>query len=85
MFMGVEHKDYFFSLSSEFFDMKLSADDAVKLVSLWQGGAISKAVLDENLVKGKLISAEEDLDNMNDLIQQEQGGSVDFDDEPEAT
>lgn len=83
LFMGVEYDDYFFKLNNEFFDMKLTADDAVKLVSVWQGGAISKAVLDENLVKGKVISAEEDLEAMNDLIQEEQGGSVGFDGEPE--
>lgn len=81
MFMGIEYKDYFFKLNNEFFEMKLSADDAVKLVGVWQAGAISKAVLDQNLVKGKVISAEEDLDDMNDLIQEEQGDSVGFDDE----
>tara|TARA_R110000744_G_scaffold14616_4_gene41448 strand:- start:5832 stop:7334 length:1503 start_codon:yes stop_codon:yes gene_type:complete len=83
LFMGVEYKEeYTYKLNDEFFEMSLTADDAVKLVSIWQGGAISKAVLDENLVKGKLINADEDLGLMNSAAQEEQGASVDFD-EPE--
>ena len=79
-FMGVEYKkEYTFRLNNEFFDMSLSADDAVKWVSVWQGGAYSKAELDAILVKGKAIGADVDLDKMNDAISEEQGLSVDFD------
>lgn len=69
LFMGVEYKpEYTFKLNNEFFEMKLSAEDAIKLVTVWQGGAISKAVLQENLVKGKLIPDNVDLDSMNKEI-----------------
>jgi hypothetical protein len=79
-FMGVEYKEeYNFRLNSEFFDMSLSAEDAVKWVSVWQGAAINKDVLDTILVKGKAIAADVDLDAMNQAIQDEQGSSVDFD------
>lgn len=84
LFMGVEYKEeYTFMLNSEFFEMKLSADDALKMVQVWQGGAIDKSVLDSNLVGGKLIADDVDLDMMNEAIQLEQGASVDFDDTEE--
>jgi hypothetical protein len=68
-FMGVEHKDeYTFSLNSEFFDTALSAEDAMKWVSVWQGAAITKDVLDSILVKGKAIGADVDLEAMNKEI-----------------
>ena len=83
-FMGVEYKpEYTFKLNSEFFEMKLSADDALKLVQVWQGGAITKDVLDTNLVGGKLIPDDVDLEKMNDAIQLEQGSNVDFDKDDE--
>lgn len=82
MFMGIEYKDYFFRLNDEFFEMKLSADDALKLVQVWQGGAINKAVLDANLIAGKVISDDVDLEEMNEAIELEQSASVNFDDEP---
>ena len=67
--MGVEYKEeYTFKLNSEFFEMKLSADDALKLVQVWQGGAITKDVLDTNLVGGKLIADDVDLEAMNKEI-----------------
>ena len=80
LFMGVEYKEeYTFKLNHEFFDMSLTAEDAVKWVSVWQGGAFSKAELDSILVKGKAIDVDVDLDAMNQTIQTEQGASIDFD------
>ena len=82
LFMGIEYKpEYTFMLNSEFFEMKLSADEALKLVQVWQGGAINKDVLDANLVGGKVIAADVDLELMNQAIDEEQASSVDFEDE----
>ena len=69
MFMGVEYKEeYTFKLNSEFFEVSLTADDALKWVQTWQGGAISKSELDTIMVKGKAIGADVDLDLMNKNI-----------------
>ncbi len=78
LFMGIDYQDYSFELNDEFFDMALSAEDAVKWVSVWQGGAFSKSELDTILVKGKAIGADVNLDEMNTMTQQEQGNTVDF-------
>ena len=68
-FMGVEYKEeYTFKLNDEFFDMTLTADDAIKWMSVWQGGVYSKAELDAIMVKGKAIGADVDLDAMNKEI-----------------
>jgi len=80
LFMGIDYQDYTFKLNNEFFDMALSAEDAVKWVSVWQGGAFSKDELDTILVKGKAIGDDVDLDAMNQMTQEEQGSSVDFED-----
>ena len=67
--MGVEYKEeYTFKLNDEFFDMTLTADDAMKWMSVWQGGVYSKAELDAIMVKGKAIGADVDLDAMNKEI-----------------
>lgn len=79
LMMGINYQDYTYTLNDEFFDSNMSAEDAVKLVSVWQGGAISKEVLDSNLKSGKIINADVDLDLMNDAIAEEQGGDIDFD------
>ena len=79
--MGVDYEsEYKFKLNDEFFDMALSADDAVKWVSVWQGGAMSKTELDTIMVKGKAIDSDVDLDAMNALIDEEQVSNVNFDD-----
>jgi hypothetical protein len=81
LMMGIDYKDYSYTLNDEFFDSNLSAEDAVKLVGIWQGGAISKDVLDRKLVQGKLISDDVDLDDMNTVIAEEQASSIDFDED----
>ena len=81
LFMGVEYKpEYTFKLNSEFFDMSLTAEDALKWVAVWQGGAFSKDELDTILVKGKAIGADVDLDVMNKEIA-DTLPSVNLDDE----
>ena len=70
MFMGVEYKEeYTFKLNSEFFEVSLTADEALKWVQTWQGGAMSKSELDTIMVKGKAIGADVDLDLMNKNIE----------------
>jgi hypothetical protein len=79
-FMGVEYKpEYRFDLNSEFFDMSLTAEDAVKWVSVWQGGAFSKDELDSIMVKGKAIGSDVDLEAMNKDIA-DNAPSVDLED-----
>ena len=68
LMMGIDYKDYSYTLNDEFFEMRMSMEDAVKAVSLWQGGAITKEVLDSNLVQGKVIGDKVDLDAMNKEI-----------------
>lgn len=70
-FMGVQWDEAKYVLSRDFFDTDLTPDEAVKLVSVWQGGAISKAVLDANLKSGGVISEDTDLNKMNDAIEEE--------------
>jgi hypothetical protein len=52
----------------------MSPEQATKLVSVWQSGAIDKATLDSNLKKGMIIPEDTDLEEMNDNINNETVG-----------
>lgn len=73
-FMGVDIGDSMYQLNRDFFDAKLTPDEINSQVAAWQGGAISKAVLDSNLKKGKVIPKEQDLEEMNKEIDEELPG-----------
>jgi len=70
-FQGGAGEDFEFKLNTNFFAGELSAEELGAKVAAWQQGAISKPVLDKLLVKGKIISEDEDLEKMNDLIEEE--------------
>ena len=84
--MGVIWNEPVYMINREFFDTSLSAEDAVKLVAVWQSGAISKDVLDTRLQSGKVIGEGVNLEDMNDTIEEEQGsgGGVDFEEGEES-
>ncbi len=73
-FMGVDIGDARYQLNRDFFDTKLTPDEIRAQVEMWQGGAISKDVLDINLKKGKVIARDIDLEEMNNQIENELPG-----------
>ena len=71
LFMGEADGDYQYLINSDFFESSLDADSSRVLMEMWQGGAISKDVLDKNLIAGKVIPEDTDLDIMNGAIASE--------------
>ena len=59
-----------FQLNDNFLEGKLSAQDLLALVSTWQQGAISRDVLQKKLIEGDIISEDEDLELMNQVIDE---------------
>ena len=80
IFLGIEYQGWRYELNRAFFETKLTPQDIAELVKLWQAGGISKQVLDTNLVKGKVIAGDVDLDEMNEDVENE-AGMVNLDDE----
>jgi len=76
-FNTTSEQDYTFKLNDDFFEGKLTAQELAELVRSWQAGAISKAVLDQNLKCGGVIDEDVDLEEMNEEINQGATG-VDF-------
>ena len=77
MFMGVDvNGSDAFTMNRQFFDEELTPEQINAQLALWQGAAISKSVLDGNLVKGGVISKDEDIEKMNDEIAQELPQSI---------
>lgn len=54
-----------------FIDATLTPDQAVALMKLWQGSAISKQTLYENLQRGEIASADRSFEDEEDLIEAE--------------
>jgi len=71
MFMDQPGGDYKYMVNSDFFESALDADSSQVLMEMWQGGAISKDVLDAKLVQGKVIAEDVDLELMNGAINAE--------------
>ena len=80
IFMGID-SEYLgkASLNRDFYDSNLTAQDIDAVVRAWQSGAISTAVKDARLQKGKLIGEGVDLEAMNQEIDDESGDNVNFD------
>ena len=76
-FNTTAEQEYTFKLNNDFFEGKLTAQELAELVRSWQAGAISKAVLDQNLKCGGVIDEDVDLEEMNEEINQGATG-VDF-------
>jgi hypothetical protein len=74
MFMGVSiPEDQKYVVNQDFFEASLAPDQINALVASWQGGAISKDVLDTNLQTGKIIGEDVDLELMNGAIESDPG------------
>lgn len=71
IFLGIDYQGWRYELNRAFFETKLTPQDIAELVKLWQAGGISKQVLDTNLVKGKVIAGDVDLEEMNEMITEE--------------
>ena len=69
-----------FLLNSEFLATSLTGEQAVQLMQLWQGAAISKDVLDTAFQKGGIIDESVNLEEMNEVIQSTPGGGINLDD-----
>jgi len=67
-FMAGTEEDFIFALNNNFFDHKLTAPEITALVSAWQSGAISREVMQNKFIEGSIISADVDLEEMNEAI-----------------
>lgn len=74
LFMG-EEGEVIYDMNRQFFDDEtLTPEQIGAQMALWQGAAISKEVLDMNLVKGKAIPSNTNLNAMNNNIENEAPG-----------
>jgi hypothetical protein len=71
MFVGANPDEVVVKPNLRFMDQAMKPDDAVKLVSVWQSGAISKLTLYENLQRGEIASPERNFDDEEELIEVE--------------
>lgn len=80
--MGLPDEDIKFSINKEFFSKRLTHQELTSLVAAWQGGAISRTVLFDNLRKGEIIDPIfEDEQIISDIEEEEPnillGGDLD--------
>jgi hypothetical protein len=72
-FMGVDLSEPLpYLLNTKFFETTTTPQQLAELVKTWQAGAVSKEVLDANLVAGGVIGSSVDLDEMNKNIADEE-------------
>lgn len=73
MFMGVNtEKDDIFVMNRQFFeDEKMTPEEIMAQMAMWQGGVTSKAALDQKLLEGKAFPEGIDLEEMNAAIENE--------------
>jgi hypothetical protein len=72
MLMGVvPDPTWRYELNREFFDSALDAQQAMAVMSMWQGKVISTDVIQKYLVGKKVIGQDVDLEMMNDAIAEE--------------
>lgn len=67
--IGANPDDVVVKPNLDFLDSTMTAQEAAALMALWQGGAMSKTSLFENLQRGELISPERDFDEEMALIE----------------
>jgi len=60
--------DVKYTMNTDFMPRGLTAQDVTALVSAWQQGAISQQVLFDNLQRGEIIDADDDLETMQAQI-----------------
>lgn len=79
-FLGVKPEKWVYSINRSFFDTAMTHEELRGQVEAWQGGAISKTVLDQNLIAGGVIDSGVDLVKMNNDIKQELSEAPQLDD-----
>lgn len=80
--MGLDSDEVKYSINKEFFSKKLTYQEITALVAAWQGSAISRSVLFDNLRKGEIIDPLfEDEEIISDIEEEEPtlllGGDLD--------
>lgn len=80
--MGLDDSKVKYSINKEFFSKRLSHQELQALVAAWQGSAISRAVLFDNLRKGEIIDPTFDDEEIISDIEEEEpnlliGGDLD--------
>lgn len=70
-FVGQNPDEIVVKPNLKFIDTVMTPADAASLVTVWQGGAISKQTLYENLQRGEIASAERTFEEEQELIDEE--------------
>lgn len=70
-FVGQDPNEIIVKPNLKFADTVLSATDAVALMTLWQGGAMAKQTLYENLQRGEIASQERTFDEEQKMMDEE--------------
>jgi Domain of unknown function (DUF4055) len=70
-FVGQNPDEIIVKPNLKFIDTVMTPADAAALVTVWQGGAISKQTLYENLQRGEIASAERTFEEEQELIDEE--------------
>ena len=71
IFVGQDPLDIVVKPNLDFVDTVMTGDEATKLVTVWQSGAISKQTLYEALQRGEIASGERSFDEEQALIEAE--------------
>lgn len=84
LWMGLDPTGVKYSINKEFFSKRLTHQEITALVSAWQGSAISRTVLFDNLRKGEIIDPTFDDEEIISDIEEEEpnilvGGDIDVD------
>lgn len=69
IFLGIDPEQVIVTPNLSFIDSVLSAQDALNLSKIWQGGGMSFDTLYENLQKGEIANAERSVDEEKVLIE----------------
>lgn len=72
--VGGSPDDVVVKINKDFVETRLSPEELNALVKAWQGAAISRLTLHENLQKGEIIPPDRDVEEEEDLIEEEGGG-----------
>lgn len=71
VFVGQDPNEIVVKPNLRFVDTTLDPQKAMSLVEIWQGGAISKQTLYENLQRGEIASAERTFEEEQEIIDKE--------------
>lgn len=72
--VGSNPDDVDVRLNRDFIETRLSPEEIGALVKAWQGAAISRTTMHENLQKGEIIPPDRTMEDEKDMIEEEGGG-----------